>query len=85
MSKNTFEINNDDGWVQVADGICVVTITDDGSGALMFNTSASDTNAFVDLPENGQQYLQNEDVDTFVKTSGSDSRSWTILVDGAAL
>lgn len=51
-----------------------IRIISASSGAVVaFNEIASDTNAFVDKVEPGDQFLQNEDKPTFARiTAGSD-------------
>ena len=67
-------------WQQIASGIATFTVIKRGSGALLFNETASDTDAFTDSPRDlPWQYNQNETLDTYVRSTGD---GWQILVDG---
>ena len=77
MAKVTIEITQT--WQQVASGKATFTAKTVGEGTLLFNDSASDTNAYRDKPNPGNQYLEDETRDTYCRATGD---GWALLVDG---
>jgi hypothetical protein len=77
MARQTVTLT--DSWQQVASGKCVITVLDDGNGAIFFNETATDVDALPIRAKNNQQFAQASGVDTFMKASGD---GWEILVDG---
>ena len=80
MAKDTITVTN--SWVKIAVGVVVVTVKQAPSkGALMFNETASDTDAHSSVPPNGRQFLQNEVKDTYVRAALAGA-SCLLTVDG---
>lgn len=71
---------------QIATGVAVFDIIKRGSGALLLNETASDTDASpfgVDVRP-GDQLQQFSDVNTFARHTGAGD-GWVLLIDGAAI
>lgn len=66
-------------YQQIASGTATFTIVEQGKGHLLFNETASDTNAFVSNEEQFSQFTQNEVKNTFVR---GESAGWVVRVDG---
>lgn len=77
MAVNTVSITT--SWQRVGAGIGVFTVTRRGTGQLLFNRTASDTNAYVFAAEISEQFRQTEQVDTYVRATSS---GWEVLADG---
>jgi len=77
MAKDTITVTT--SWVQIATGPVTITVTKRGTGTLWFNESGADANASKYSPDLGEQFVQDDSVDTFVKMSGA---GWILLVDG---
>lgn len=77
MAVNTVSVTTN--WQQAAAGVVLITVTKRGSGVLLFNRTASDTNAYRFSAAISEQFKQTEAVATHVRATGA---GWEILVDG---
>ena len=77
MARDTIIVTT--SWVEIATGPATITITKKGAGALYFNESGSDTDALKYHPGLGEQFVQDDNVSTFVKMDGA---GWELIVDG---
>lgn len=66
-------------WQKIASGTVTVEIAKVGSGSLLFNQIASDTDAKNILPILNEQFAQNETVDTYIRATGD---GWKVWIDG---
>lgn len=70
-----------DSFQLIASGAALFSIKEKGKGALIFNETATDSNANFEHPEAAQQFLQNETKETYVRAQQPDA-GWVIITDG---
>lgn len=66
-------------YQQIASGTATITVVNQGTGNLLFNETASDTNALISNEMASSQFSQNEVKNTFVRGEGA---GWVVRVDG---
>lgn len=80
MARATTIVTN--SFQQIASGSAVITVKTKGRGSLIFNETATESNANFEHPEAGAQFLQNQAGKTlFVKAAQADA-GWVVLTDG---
>ena len=77
MAVNTVIVT--DTYQQIATGAVTLTVQVKGTGSLLINETASDTDALEVNPEVNEQLLQNEAKATFVRSDGD---GWVLHLDG---
>ena len=77
MSRATITLTN--SFQLVSSGVVTITVLTEGNGALVFNETATDSNANFEQASKEDQFIQTEAKDTYVRTTGE---GWIILVDG---
>lgn len=80
MARATITVTN--VFQQIATGAVTITVLNQGKGSVIFNETASDTNANVVTGVAGDQFAQTEALATFVRTTGP-TGVLRLLVDGA--
>lgn len=76
------EVTVTTGWQQIATGVATITILERApvGGRILINESGVDLAANVISPSVGDQFIQNQDVPSFIR---ADNDGWRVLVDGA--
>ena len=70
-----------DSFQQIASGAALFTIKKKGKGALIFNETATDSNANLEHPQAGGQFTQTEAKATHVRAQQANA-GWEIITDG---
>lgn len=78
MARATITVTN--VFQQIGSGPVTITILKQGKGNLLFNETASDSNANEVTALAQDQFSQTEVKNTFVRSAGS---GWVILTDGS--
>ena len=68
-------------WQRVGTGKIIITVTNTGRHSLNFNSTATDETRISFRPKVGDQFLEDEERETYVKCS-KEGDSWELVVDG---